>query len=46
MKVKIQRMIDAHDNKIITEAHGGGKQKVIIETKKFIPEYSLLRRKI
>jgi U32 family peptidase len=46
IKMKVKKMIDTRDGKIITEAHGGGKQKIIIETGKFVPEYSLMRRKI
>jgi U32 family peptidase len=45
IKMKIGKIIDVKSGKAINEAHGGSKQKVIIETNKIIPEFSLLRRK-
>jgi U32 family peptidase len=46
IKMKVKKIVDVKSNKSVKEAHGGSKQKVVIETKKLIPEYSLLRRKI
>ncbi len=46
IKTKAGKMVNAKDNKEIKEAHGGSRQRAIIETKKMIPEYSLLRRKL
>ncbi|HOZ56166.1 MAG: putative protease YhbU precursor [Parcubacteria group bacterium ADurb.Bin316] len=45
IKTKIKKMLNAKDSKSVKEVHGGAKQKVVIETSKFIPEFSLLRRK-
>ena len=46
IKIKIKKMIDEHSGKILAEAHGGAKQKIMIETNKLIPKLSLLRRKL
>lgn len=46
IKVKVNKMIDYYKQKEVSEAHGGGKQIVIIDIEEKVPEYSILRRKI
>ena len=47
LKFKLNKMVDAKNDKEIKEAHGGaGGQTIIIETKEEIPKYSVFRRRI
>ncbi len=44
IKLSPDRMLDAQTEKEIDEAHGGSKQKICLQTKEFLPRYSILRR--
>lgn len=45
INLKVGKMYDETGDEM-EEAHGGARKNIIIETKKIIPEFSLLRRKI
>ncbi len=44
IKLKIEKLVDAKNNKEISEAHGGSGQEVVLELDQKIPEGSILRR--
>jgi putative protease len=46
IKMKVKKMLDAETGAEIKEAHGGQEKTIILESEKFLPEFSVVRRKI
>jgi putative protease len=46
IKLKLDKMVDVKNGKEIQEAHGGGKQVVIIEVNEDVPDGRVVRRRI